>query len=41
LRHTVFECAQKILVDKHRFVVAFLHEFELVFETFALVNRIV
>ena len=40
-RHTVFEGADKIHVDEHRLVIAFLRETQLLLETLQLIDRVV
>ena len=40
-RHTILECAQEVLVDDHRLVVALVGQFHLVDEALFLVDRVV
>src|SRR5690606_4496655 len=40
-RHTIFQCAQEIVIDKHGFIVATLHQLYLIFKALALVDWVI
>jgi len=40
-RHAILQRAQEIVVHSHRFVIAFLCQFQLLFKAFKLIERVV